>query len=119
MTTTRQEKVNSLLKREISAFLLAEGFEEITGLLTITGVEVTPDLQRAKVFFSVVGQEEEEVGEILKKHIYQIQGMLNQKLKMYRIPRITFVLDRSGAYAQHIGKIIQRLHKEDDPPRSQ
>lgn len=112
--TTRQEKVNSLLQREISGFILREGLEGIKGLLTITGVEVTADLRHAKVFFSMVGGNEEEVLEILRRHIYEIQGMLIQKLRMKIVPRISFVADRSGAYAQQIGKLIHEVRDQDD-----
>lgn len=112
--STRQEKVNSLLKRQISDYLLREAFEGIKGFLTITGVEVTADLRHAKVFFSIVGGDEEEVLEILRRHIYEIQGMLIQKLRMKIVPRISFVADRSGAYAQRIGKLIHEVRNQDD-----
>lgn len=113
MGTTRQAKVNSLLKKEISSYLLNRDFEGIRGLLTITNVDVSPDLEQANVFFSVVGQPSREVAEILKKNIYEIQGMLNRKLIMRKVPRIVFVLDNSGEYAQHIGKLIRGLKSHD------
>lgn len=115
--TARQDKVSSVLQREISAYILNEDLEGINGLLTITGVDVTSDMEQAKIFFSVIGQGEEEVLQVLKKHIYSIQGMLNRKLKMRKIPRIIFVPDLSGAYAQRIGKIIRKLHLHDKNQR--
>ncbi|MBI4050706.1 MAG: 30S ribosome-binding factor RbfA [Candidatus Doudnabacteria bacterium] len=113
--TTRQEKINSLLKREIAAYLQEQGFEGVTGLLTITSADVTPDLEEAKIFFSVVGQDEVKVLDILKKQIYQVQGMLLKKLKMRKIPKIDFVPDYSGENVQRIGQIIRKLHEDDDP----
>lgn len=111
--STRQQKVNSLLQREISEYLLEEGFEGIAGIVTITGADASPDLEHAKIFFSVVGQETEAVLAILKQHIYEIQGMLNRKMAMREVPRIVFVPDPSGAYAQHISQLIHRLHGQD------
>ncbi len=111
--TTRQEKVNSLIQREISSYLLTEGWEGISGLLTITRVEVSPDLGQAKVFFSVVGQDSEEVLAVLQKHLYQIQGRLLERLRMKTVPRVTFLVDQSGEYAQHIGKLLHELHDHD------
>jgi ribosome-binding factor A len=111
--TKRQQQVNSLLQKEISSYLVEVGFEEITGFLTITGVDVSPDLEHAKVFFSVVGQKEAHVQAVLQKHIYEIQGMLMGKIRMRKIPRIAFVLDTSGEYAQHISKLIHDLHEDD------
>ena len=69
MATTRQQKINSLLQREISTFLIEEKPEGITGLITVTKVEVTRDLEHAKVFFSIVGQNEEQVESVLKKQL--------------------------------------------------
>lgn len=108
--TTRQNKVNSLLKREISNYLLAEDLEGISGILTITDVDVSPDLEHAKVFFSVVDQDPNKALTILKSHIYEIQGVLNQKLVMHKIPRIVFIPDQSGEYAQRIQQVIRKLH---------
>ncbi|KKW29283.1 MAG: ribosome-binding factor A [Candidatus Doudnabacteria bacterium RIFCSPHIGHO2_01_52_17] len=117
--TVRQDKVNSLLQREISAFLVESKPDGISGLVTILGVDTSPDLESAKVFFSVVGQEFEEVAEILRKNIYEIQGELLRKLIMRKVPRITFIPDHSGEYARHISDLIAKLHKNDPSPRSE
>lgn len=91
----------------------SERLEEITGLLTVTQAEVSADMEHGEVFFSVVGQDEDAVLEILKKHVYEIQGMLNRRLRMRKTPRIVFVADRSGEYAQHIRQLIKGLDKHD------
>lgn len=109
----RQEKVNSLLEREISKLLVRGRLEGVSGLLTITRVEVSADLRQAKVFFSILGQNAEEVAEVLKDHVYEIQGELNRKLVMKRLPRLVFVPDHSGEYADHISKLIHELHHDD------
>lgn len=107
--STRPEKVNSVIQRELAAFILAEGYEGIKGLFTITEVQSTPDLEHAKVFFSVVGQDPADVLGVLKKHIYEIQGMLYRKLKMKKVPRVNFQIDPSGEYADHIGKLLKDI----------
>lgn len=119
MSTQRQEKVNSLLQKEIAQYLRQQDLEDLRGLVTIIGVDSTPDLEYAKVFFSVIGQKPEEVGQILKKNIYELQGTLNRKLRMRKIPRVSFVYDESGEYAQRIGKAIKSIHgaKDDQPDK--
>ena len=112
---TRQEKVNSLLQREIASFILSEDLPGSEGLTTITKVDTTADLEDALVYFSTVGQDPIEVLKILERHIYKIQGMLNRKLEMRKVPRIKFVHDDSGAYAQKISELIKNLHADDDP----
>lgn len=111
--TQRQGKVNSLLRKEIAEYLRDEGIDELVGLLTVTGVDCSPNLEYAKVFFSVIGQGPEEVLEILKKHIYEIQGRLNHTLTMRKVPKISFVYDHSGEYAGRIGKIIKDISHDE------
>ena len=113
--STRQEKVNSVIQRLVSQYILTDGLEGITGIVTITEVDCTADLEHAKVFFSAVGQSEEEVFEVLKSNIYDIQGMLYQTLKMRKVPRLQFVPDMRGEYADKIGKLITHL-KNASPP---
>lgn len=113
--TTRQDKVSSLVHRLVSDYLITERPEGVTGLLTITKVEVTADLEHGKIYFSSVGQAEEEVLRILQQHRYDIQGMLNRMLQMKKVPRIKFVPDRSGAYADHISKLIRDANADRDP----
>jgi len=116
--STRQEKVNSVIQRLVSQYILTDGLEGITGIVTITEVDCTADLEHAKVFFSAVGQSEEEVFEVLKSNIYDIQGMLYQTLKMRKVPRLQFVPDMRGEYADKIGKLITHL-KNASPPHEE
>ena len=110
MPSTRQEKVNSLIQQLVSEYLIEEKPEGITGLVTITAVDVSGDLEIAKIFVSVLGQEIKTVLVILKNNIYDIQGMLYKKLAMKKIPRIVFISDSSGEYAGRISKVLQDLH---------
>lgn len=110
--TTRQEKVSSLIQRQIGAFLRDAAYEDISGFLTITSVDVSADLEHAKVYFSVLGQDWEEVLAALNKHVYEIQGTLNQNLKMRKLPRIVFIPDHSGEYSQRIYKVMKDLRDD-------
>lgn len=105
----RTDKINSLIQREIGQYLQREGYEGIKGLLTITSADVTADLSEAKVYFSVIGQDEKEVEQILKQHIYEIQGFLNKRLTLRKVPRISFILDKSGEDAAYINDLIRRV----------
>ena len=107
--TTRQEKVNSLIQKEISQYLSEEKFEGLTGLLTITAVDVSGDLSQAKIYFSSLGQEPAEVLQILHRHIYEIQGVLYEHLKMKKVPRVIFMSDASGEYAGKISKLLKDI----------
>jgi len=109
--TKRIEKVNSLLKQQIGQILLEESYDDLTGIVTVTRVEVTADLSEVKVYISAVGQETDEVLEILNKNIYEIQGRLNKQLVMRKLPRIAFVPDERSQVAEKINQIMDDLEK--------
>jgi|SRR3989344_4688709 len=111
--TTRQNKVNSLLEHLVASYVLTQKFEGLTGLLTIKKAEVTADLEHAKIFFSVIGQDPETTLRVLNRHLREVQHMLRQNLKMKIVPRIAFAPDLSGEYADHISKLIQEIHNDD------
>lgn len=113
--STRQDKVNSLLQRLVAEHIARNKFDGLTGLLTIKQVEVTGDLKHGKIYFSVVGQDPQETRKILFSHLREIQRMINSKLQMKNVPRLTFLLDNSGEYADHIARIIHQLHQENGP----
>ena len=112
--SNRVEKVNSLLQRQISEYIIQEGLEGLTGLLTIKEVDTSPDLEQAKVYFSVVGQDYDQVLAILKKNIYHLQGALYKTLEMRKAPKIFFVPDTSGEYAGRISKVLKDLHENNE-----
>ena len=96
--TRRTERINDLLQEEISD-LLRRGVKDprIGGLVTITEVDVSPDLRRAKVFVSVMGTDEEKTSTFraLGAAAHFIQRELHKRLTMRRTPEIDFVPDDS------------------------
>ena len=105
-----------MIQKEIGEYLLAEKPEGITGLLTLTAVDVSPDLEHAKIYISCLGQDNGEVLKILREHIYEIQGVLYKHLKMKKVPRIHFLSDASGQHAGRINEVLKDLtHGYPDP----
>lgn len=108
----RIARLNELFKREVSAILLKEeGFDRGV-LVTVTRVDISPDLSGAKVFISVMPDEQrKEVLESLRKNIYHIQQELNKKLFLKKIPRIVFCEERAVEEAARIEELISGIHK--------
>jgi ribosome-binding factor A len=106
MSKERIQKINSLLKKEISQIILRElNFSEKT-FVTVVSVEVSKDLQIANVFISVFPEEEEKKAmQDLQKNIYHIQKILDKKLKMKPVPKIVFKTVK-------LIDIVQNLEKE-------
>jgi ribosome-binding factor A len=118
MPTQRQERVNSLLQAEISRILQRELKEPAPERVTITGVEVSPDLHHAKVYVSVLG-EEEEVRSALASLVRQrkiIQRLVAENVVLRYTPRLVFVADRTAARAQRIEMLLQRIAQEPARP---
>jgi len=104
----RIPKVNELIKREIGKIILIEADFPRDIILTITKTETSKDLRYADVFISILPLDKEgEIMELLKKEIYFIQQKLNKKLYMKPLPRIKFVVDRSGENVSRIDELIR------------
>lgn len=110
--TNRIAKVNSLIKRELGPVLL-EFLHGQDGLVTITKVETSKDMKWAKVWVSILGGDDKQILNYIAKNIYDIQGELNKHFFTKIIPRISFHLDTSPRYAQHIDEVIRKIHGEE------
>ena len=116
MPTQRQERINSLLQEEISRILLRELQDEVLSLVTITGVEVSPDLHHARVFASVLGEDEQvhEAMKVLLKRRKEIQHYIAENVVLRYTPRLTFLADRTAAHAQRLEILLSKVAQE--PP---
>lgn len=119
--TNRIDKVNSLIQKGLGP-VLHEFLDWQKGLVTITRVETSKDMKWAKVWISIfnAGKEQKDsagldkkVMDFLAKNIYDIQGELNKYFHTKIIPRISFYLDTSPRYAQHIDKLLKEIHEEE------
>ena len=104
----RVTKVNKLIKQEVGKIIFMEADFPRNIILTITKAEVSKDLRHADVFVSVLPFDKEaEIMELLKEDIYFIQQKLNKKLYMNPLPRIRFVIDKSGEDVSRIDELIR------------
>jgi ribosome-binding factor A len=114
----RQMRVNSLLQEEISLILQRELMDPELSLTTITGVEVAPDLRSARVYFSALGEPQEEalhsaLAALLKQRKL-IQRLLADNVDLRYTPKLFFVSDTTAARAQELETLLHRVAQE--PP---
>jgi len=139
----RIQRVNALIKREISQLLLREIEFPSDTLLTVTRVETSPDLLESKVFISVIftpyrpapyakfiksekptaslgggagAEPEKEIKKIvdfLNRRIYFLQQKINQRLKMKPIPKIKFLEEGKTSEAGRIEEILEQLKNKE------
>ncbi|MBI4846451.1 MAG: 30S ribosome-binding factor RbfA [Candidatus Omnitrophica bacterium] len=110
----RKEKVAQRIKEEIGEILHSQIKDPRIGFVTITKVEVTSDLRSARVFYSVLGGEEEKKSakEGLESALKYIRGLIGERLKIRYTPDICFKIDNSSEYSIRIGKIFQVIEDE-------
>lgn len=111
MSNTRANRVAEQIKKELGEILTQKLKDPRIGFVTITDVEVTGDLQQAKVFISVLGDETEkaETLEGLEKANGFIRSEIGQRIRLRKTPEITFEFDEAHAYGNHIDSILRDL----------
>lgn len=104
----RLERVASLLKQEISRAILYELADPRMGFITVTGVKVSADLQRAVVYVTVLGSPAEIRTTLrgLQHARGHIQELVSQRAILRYTPRLTFVYDESVA---GVNRVTQKL----------
>jgi len=119
MANYRRGRINDEMKKELAAILREIKDPRVSGaFVSITGVDVTPDLKFAKVYYSAMRGEPKEVYLGLKSSAGFIRRQVAQRLNLRATPEFTFVEDHSIAYGAHISKILSTIEitpeEEDD-----
>jgi len=109
----RIERVNELIKREISQIILRDIEFPNNTLVTITRVDSTPNLIESNVFISVMPEQKtEQILSILSRRIFDIQQKINRDLNMRPIPKIIFKKERNTSEADKIEKILEEIKNQ-------
>ena len=113
--TRRTERLNDQLREEISDLVMRELKDpRIGGLVTITEVDVSPDLSRAKVFVSVLGSADEKKSTMkaLGAASHFLQRELRRRLTIRRMPELAFVADESIEHGARILSLIDETKEQ-------
>ena len=82
------------------------------GMLTITGVDVSPDLSHAKVFFTILEKQNlEPTLAGLKRSAGFLRSQLARRIKLYTTPELRFVYDESVERGDHLSRLIDAANK--------
>jgi ribosome-binding factor A len=113
MATSRMRRVNEVLREVIGQAVTSELSDPRLSMVAVTHVDATPDLRTAKVFVTVLGDEEarEEALAGLRSAHGVIQKAINRETHMKRTPTLTFTYDE----AVETGLRISALLEEDAP----
>ncbi len=118
-TDRRVARVAELIKREVSQ-LLFSGIKDDRvgmGMVSVTDVDVSGDLQHAKIFVSIYGSEEARAETMagLKSATGYVRSELGHRIRLRRTPEIVFLEDRSIERGTKVLSLINRLSQERKP----
>ena len=111
----RVEKLQELIKQEVGKMLLMDIKDSRIGFVTVTGVEMTGDLREAKIYVSIMGNDEQikNSWDGLKSALGFIRREIGKRIKIRFTPEISFALDKSLDYSEHIQKLLLKIKSEE------
>ena len=112
----RLNRINEELKKELSTVLNYElKNPNVTGMLSVTKVKITPDFKYAKVYVSLLNSKNiNKTMEGLKESSGFIRSQIAKDVNLRITPELVFEVDDSLEYGAKIDKILKELKKEDN-----
>ncbi len=111
-TERRREKIENLLREELSRILdRAIEFPDAT-LVTVTRVSMSSDGHYANAYVSILGNKPAAALEILKKNIYHIQKTVNRRIQIRPVPKLTFKIDKDEFLREKVERSVTGLKRK-------
>ena len=104
----RSFKVADQIQRDLAELIARELKDPRVGMVTLQGVEVTPDYAHAKVFFSVLTGDPSETAEGLNQAAGFLRNGLFKRLHIHTVPTLHFVYDRTTERAADMNALIAK-----------
>ena len=116
MSQLRVRKMKEFIKQEIVQMLLRDLKDTRLGFVTVTEVAVTGDLREATVYVSLFGSDEEKEKSFaaLQNATGFIRTELGKRLQVRHTPEITFAVDRSIDYGDHIERVLKSIKDKEE-----
>lgn len=109
MPSKRQRRVAELIHKEVSNRLLFNTHDPRIGFVTVTSVEITPDLKTATIYVSLLDGDETEVLAGLESATSFFRRELGRKIKLRYTPVLQFKLDQSLVYGEQIEALLSQI----------
>ena len=120
MAKYRQGRINDEMQKELAEILREVKDPRVSGaFISVTGVEATPDLKYAKVYYSVLTGDKKEIGKGLRSSAGYIRGQLARRMNLRMTPELSFYEDNSIAYGAHISKILSGIEISEETPEGE
>ena len=115
--SSRTRKIESQIKEIVGEQLDGLSDPRIQGMVTVTGVKVSPDLAHARVYYSVLAEgDESEAAEGLQSAAGRLQSSVGARTRLRRTPRISFEPDPAVEHATRIDAALREVRKDAEGP---
>jgi len=104
----RKDRVSEQIRRDLSELIACELKDPRVGMVSLTGVEVTPDYAHAKIYFSVLSDEESlpPILEGLRQSAGFLRHELGRRIRLHTIPELQFIYDESLVRGARLSRLI-------------
>lgn len=115
---SRTQRIGDQMQRELAQLIQREIKDPRLGLVTITGVDVSRDLSHAKIFITIMGQDDNEEAvmgnlRILNEAAGFLRMQLGKSMKLRSVPQLHFNYDASIRRGVELSSLIERAVAED------
>ena len=109
----RPQRLGDLIQREVAELIRLEVRDPRIGMITITSVDVSPDMSHAKIFFTVLDKDKlADTLQGLARSAGFLRSQLAKRIKMYTTPELRFAYDESVERGDQLSRLIdQALQK--------
>jgi ribosome-binding factor A len=111
---SRASRVGDQIRAELAELLTREVHDPGIGFLTITHVKVSPDLQQARAYYTTIGDAKarRESARALERATPFLRRHIGRRLRLKRVPELTFSFDETIEKNDRIERILQELNTE-------
>jgi len=117
MTTHRSERIADLIRHELANVLREEVRDPRLGFVTLTAVDLSPDLRNARVFVTVLGQDEQQSLSALKRATPFLRRSLARRAGLRYTPELHFLFDSSVATASRVEELLREIDEDSGAQR--
>ena len=118
MSRGRPRKVADLIQRELADLLRQDLRDPHVGMVTLTSVDVSPDLSHAKIFFTLLDEnKKDETTRGLQRAAGFLRSQLSHRMSLYTTPELRFVYDESVERGDRLSRLIDSVIPRQPPKR--
>jgi ribosome-binding factor A len=112
----RPQRLALQIQQEVSIMIFRDMKDRRIGFVTVTGVQMSPDLRHARIFVSLMGSEQEkkESLAVLNHATGWVRHELGQRIRMKFLPDVVFSMDTSQDYGENIDKLLDEIRGHQD-----